>query len=87
VKSKEVFVSQDELLALSKNPIFAVRSIMNREVRGGVRKGLCKKKYSDIGKEEVDWKIVEEAPLKEEHARVMKEAEWQGVRSELVYDL
>ena len=38
-------------------------------------KGLCKKKYSDIGKEEVDGKTVEEAPLDEEDARVMKEAE------------
>ena len=34
----------------------------------------------------MDGKTVEETPIDEEDARVMKEAEWQGVRSELVYD-
>jgi hypothetical protein len=37
-------------------------------------KGLCKKKYSDIGKEEINGKTVEETPIDEEDARVMKEA-------------
>ena len=37
-------------------------------------------------KEEVDGKTVEEVPIDEEDARIMKESEWQGVRSELVYD-
>ena len=76
VKSKAVILSQDELIVLSKNPKFAVRSMMNKEMlMAEYEKGLCKKKYSDIGKEEVDGKTVEEAPLDKEDVRVMKEAE------------
>ena len=87
VTSEEVSLSEDELLVLSKNPKFAVRSMMSKErFMAEYEKGLCKKKYSDIGKEEINGKTVEETPIDEEDARIMKEAEWQGVKSELVYD-
>ena len=61
VTSEEVSLSEDELLVLSKNPKFAVRSMMSKErFMAEYEKGLCKKKYSDIGKEEINGKTVEE---------------------------
>ena len=51
-----------------------------------LEKGMCKKMYSDIGKEVVNGVTVEEKPLDEEDERVMKEAEWQERKSELVYN-
>ena len=49
-------------------------------------KGMVKKLYSDIGKEVVDGVTVIETPIDEEDKRVMKEAEWQERKSQLVYD-
>ena len=87
VSSKEVVMSKDELEILSKNPKFAVRALMNKErFMVEYEKGLCKKKYSDIGKEVVEGKVVEEEPIDEEDKRIMKEAAWQERKSELVYD-
>ena len=87
VTSKKVTLSEDELTVLSKNPKFAVRAMMSKErYMAEYEKGLCKKKYSDIGKEEKDGKTVEEEPVDEDDKRIMKEAEWQEVKSELVYD-
>ena len=40
-----------------------------------LEKGMCKKMYSDIGKEVVDGVTIEEEPIDEEDQRVMKEAE------------
>ena len=51
-----------------------------------VEKGMCMKMYSDIGKEVVDGVTIEEEPLDEDDQRIMKEAEWQERKSELVYD-
>ena len=60
---------------------------MNREkFMAELEKGLCKKVYSDIGKEVVNGKTVEEEPLDAEDKRVIEESEWQGRKSELVYD-
>ena len=87
VTSKEVTLSKDELEILSKNPGYAVRAMMNKEkFMVELEKGMCKKMYSDIGKEVVDGVTVEEEPIDEEDERVMKEAEWQERKSELVYD-
>ena len=49
-------------------------------------KGICKKLYGDIGKEVVDGKTVDEEPMDTEDKRIMKEAEWQERKCELVYD-
>ena len=46
---------------------------------------MCKKLYGDIGKEIVDGKTVEEIHDAEDE-RIIKEAEWQQRKSELVYD-
>jgi hypothetical protein len=55
VTSKEVTLSKDELEILSKNPKFAVRSLINKErFMCEIEKGLCKKQYGDIGKELVN---------------------------------
>ena len=51
-----------------------------------LEKGMCKKQYSDIGKEVVDGVTVDEEPLDDEDQRVMEEAAWQERKSELVYD-
>ena len=42
--------------------------------------------YSDIGKEVVNGKTVEEVPMDAEDKRVMEECEWQGEKPELDYD-
>ena len=87
VTSEEVVLSKDELEVLSKNPKFAVRSMMSKgKFMAEYEKGLCKKKYSDIGKEMVEGKVVEEEPIDEEDRRIMEEAAWQERKSELVYD-
>jgi hypothetical protein len=49
-------------------------------------KGMCKKLYSDIGKEVVDGVTVEEDPVDKEEKRIQKESEWQDRKSQLVYD-
>ena len=87
VLSKEVTLSKYEIEVLSKNPKYAVRAMMNKEkFMVELEKGLCKKVYSDIGKEVVNGKTVEEEPMDAEDKRVMDESEWQGRKSELVYD-
>ena len=87
VTSKKVNLSKYELEALSKNPKFAVRAMMSKEkFLGEFEKGMCKKLYSDIGKEVVNGKTVEEEPLDTEDKRIMKEAEWQERKSQLAYD-
>ena len=47
---------------------------------------MVKKLYSDIGKEVVEGVTVDEEPLDQEDKRIMKEAEWQERKSQLVYD-
>jgi hypothetical protein len=87
VLSKEVTLSKYEMEVLSKNQKYAVRAMMNKEkFMVELEKGLCKKVYSDIGKEVVNGKTVEEEPMDAEDKRVMEESEWQGRKSELVYD-
>ena len=64
VTSNEVTLSKDELEILSKNPGYAVRAMMNKEkFMVELEKGMCKKMYSDIGKEVVDGVTVEEEPI------------------------
>ena len=73
VTSKKVTLSEDELTVLSKNPKFAVRAMMSKErYMAEYEKGLCKKKYSDIGKEEKDGKTVEEEPVDKDDKRIMR---------------
>jgi hypothetical protein len=87
VKSKEVTLSKFEEEVLSKNPKFAVRSMMSKErFMAEVEKGLCKKQYGDMDKEVVNGVAVEEEPFDAEDERVMKEAEWQTRKSEIPYD-
>ena len=87
VTTKEVSLSKYEVEVLSKNPGFAVRAMMSKEkFMVEVEKGMCKKLYGDIGKEIVDGKVVEEVPIDDEDKRVMKEAEWQERKNQLVYD-
>ena len=82
-----VTLSKWEEEILSKNPGFAVRAMMSKEkFMVEFEKGMVKKLYSDIGKEVVDGKTVDEAPLDKEDKRVMEEAEWQERKSQLVYD-
>ena len=88
VLSKEVSLSKDELEILSKNPGYAVRSMMSREkFMGEFEKGICKKLYGDIGKEVSNGKTVEDDPEDDEDRRVLAAAEWQERKSELVYTL
>ena len=83
----DVELSKYELEVLSKNPKFAVRAMMSKEkFMVEFEKGMVKKLYSDIGKEVVDGVTVIETPIDEEDKRVMKEAEWQERKSQLVYD-
>ena len=87
VTTKEVELSKYEIEVLSKNPKFAVRAMMSKEkFMVEVEKGMCKKLFGDIGKEIVDGKTVVEVPSDDEEKRVMKEAEWQDRKSQLVYD-
>ena len=87
VTSAEVSLSKYELEVLSKNPKYAVRAMMSKEkFLAEFEKGMCKKLYSDIGKEVVEGVTVEEEPIDEEDKRVMKEAEWQERKCQLVYD-
>ena len=87
VRGRKVDLSTDELEVLSKNPKFAVRSMMSKErFMSEFEKGLCKKQYSDIGKEVVEGKVVEEEPIDDEDRRIMEEAAWQERKSELAYD-
>ena len=87
VTSKEVNLSKYELEVLSKHPKYAVRATMSKEKwMLEFEKGMCKKLYGDIGKEIVDGKTVDEDPTDPEDKRIMKEAEWQERKSELVYD-
>ena len=72
---------------LSKNPSFAVRAMMSKErFMVDFEKGMVKKLYSDIGKEVMDGVTVEEVPIDDDDKRIMKEAEWQERKSQLVYD-
>ena len=85
VTTKEVSLSKYEIEVLSKNPKFAVRAMMSKEkFVVEIEKGLCKKLFSDIGKDVVNGKTVEEVPVDDEDRRVMKEAEWQERKSQLV---
>ena len=87
VTSKEVILSKDEEEVVSRNPKFAVRSMMSKErFMVEVEKGLCKKQYADIGKEVVAGVTVEELALDKEDKGIMREAEWQGRKSEMPYD-
>ena len=87
VSNKDISLSKYEIEILSKNPGYAVRAMMSKErFMVEVEKGMCKKMYSDIGKEVVDGVTIEEEPLDEDDQRIMKEAEWQERKSELVYD-
>ena len=71
---------------LSKNPGFAVRVMMSKErFMVDFEKGMVKKLYSDIGKEIVDGVTVEEVPIDDDDKRIMKEAEWQERKSQLIY--
>ena len=82
VKSKEVTLSKFEEEVLSKNPQFAVRSMMSKErFMAEFEKGLCKKQYGDMDKEVVNGVAVEEEPIDAEDERIMKEAEWQARKS------
>ena len=49
-------------------------------------KNMCKKLYSDIGKEVVDGVTVDDEPVDKEDKRILAEAEWQERKSQLVYD-
>ena len=87
VISRKVTLAKFELEILSKNPKFAVRAMMSKErFLVEFEKGMVKKLYSDIGKEVVEGVTVEEEPLDKEDKRVMKEAEWQERKCQLVYD-
>ena len=73
VLNDEVTLSKEKLAVLSKNPKFAVRAKMDRErYLAEFEKGLCKKKYSDIGKEIVDGKTVVEEAVSNEDKRIEK---------------
>ena len=72
---------------LSKHPKYAVRAMISKEKwMIEFEKGMCKKLYGDIGKEVVDGKTVEEEIVDAEDEIIIKEAEWQERKSELVYD-
>ena len=72
ITAKDVTLSKDEVSLLSKGPKFAIRNILNKEIfMAEFEKGLVKKKYGDIGKEEVDGKTVEEECVDEEEERCM----------------
>ena len=80
-------LSQNELSVLSKNQTFSVRAMMDKErYLAEFEKGLCKTKYSDIGKEIVNGNTVVEEPVDDEDRRIEKEVAWQERRSELPYD-
>ena len=49
-------------------------------------KGLVKKKFGDIGKEEIDGKVIVETPEDGEDKFVLEEAEWQEVKSTMIFD-
>jgi hypothetical protein len=53
-----------------------------------IEKGLIKKKYDMIGKEMVEGKVVEDdlEEEDEEDRRIREEAEWQEVKSTMIYD-
>ena len=72
VTSEEVSLSKDGLEILSENPKYAVRAMMSKErFMVELEKGMCKKQYSDIGKEVVDGVTIDEEPLDDEDQRVM----------------
>ena len=76
ITSDTIELSEDELAVLKKGPKFTLRNILDKEAfMAEVEKGIVKKMYSDIGKEDDDKDTMEDGD-KEEMKRVDDIAEW-----------
>ena len=87
IASKNVTLSEDELAILARGPKFTLRNVLSKErYMAEVEKGLVKKKIGDIGKEEVDGKIVEEEYENDEEREIAEYSEWLETKSTSIYD-
>ena len=87
VASKDIVLSEDEMAILKRGPKFTLRNVLSKEVyMREVEKGLVKKKIGDIGKEEVDGKVVEDEFENEEDKKVAEYSEWLEAKSTCIYD-
>ena len=89
ITCSDIILTEDELAILKRGPKFTLRNTLSKEdYMAEVEKGLIKKKYDMIGKEEIEGKVVEDdlEEEDEEDRRIREEAEWQEVKSSMIYD-
>ena len=86
ITSEDIILSDDEIAVLSRGPKFTLRNILDKEQSLlEFEKGLIKEKYSRIGKEEENGKVVVEE-LDEEDRRLVVYSEWLEMRARMIFD-